>query len=83
MSGGYFDYSEYKIEQIADDIQRVVISNPYRYKLQTLQRFQEAVQLLRKSVVYVKNIDYLLKSDYSEESFHEHLEEGLKEIEND
>ena len=89
MSGGYFDYKNYEIAMIADGINQLILTNDsneknewgddkgHHYSEETLRRFKEAEEMLRKALVYVHRIDYLVSGDDSEESFHTRLEEDL------
>ena len=91
MSGGFFDYQQYKIDQIADQIQRVIDNNdsteldqwgsPVSRNLQpqTILYMQAAVDRLRRAAIYAQRIDWMLSADDSEESFWRRLEEDLQE----
>ena len=88
MSGGHFDYNQYIIQNIADEIENVVknnnVKNEYdysrNYSKETIKEFNEAITLLRKASIYSQRIDWLLSDDDGEETFHERLEEDLKEL---
>lgn len=81
MSGGAFNYNDYHITGIADQIEEFIRDNEdrseYRYSEATIQRFREAVKLLREAGVYVHRIDWLVSGDDGEESFHKRLERDL------
>lgn len=86
MSGGYFDYQQYHITDIADSIQSVLDADLeekpwYDYREDTKEEFKKAIKLLREAAIYAQRIDWLLSGDDSEDSFHERLQEELKEIE--
>lgn len=55
----------------------------YYYGDDTIERFKEAVKVLRQAEVYAQRIDWLLSGDDGEESFHRRLEEELKNLEED
>ena len=55
----------------------------YWYEDKTIERFKEAVKVLRQAEVYAQRIDWLLSGDDGEESFHRRLEEELKKLEED
>jgi len=88
MSGGHFDYNQYIIQNIADEIENVVknnnVKNEYdysrNYSKETIKELNEAITLLRKASIYSQRIDWLLSDDDGEETFHERLEEDLKEL---
>lgn len=89
MSGGYFDYEQYKLGRIAEDIEHVIETNESEelgewgdkkgrfYKPETIKRFEEAVKLIRTAEIYAQRIDWLLSGDDGEDSFHRRLEKEL------
>jgi len=84
MSGGMFDYKQYKLQQIADDIEQHIVDNEdvgcdYRYKDETIAEFKRTVEMLRRAYIYVQRIDWLVSSDDSESTFHKRLNQQLKE----
>lgn len=109
MSGGRFDYDQYRIGYIADTIEGEIRKsgrpktreelkeeswhdadwykkypedlNHYKYPDQVIEKFKEAVVLLRKAEVYAQRIDWLLSGDDGEESFLKRLQEELEVVE--
>jgi len=79
MSGGTFDDKDYYISDIANQIEERVTRNTKEqtYSPETIQRLNEAVDLLRKAAVLVNRIDFLLAGDHGEDSFHEELKKDL------
>ena len=53
----------------------------YDYSDETIERFKEAVEILKKAEIYAQRIDYLLSYDDGEETFHIRLNEELNELE--
>lgn len=91
MSGGRFDYSQYRITQIIDTIEQEIINNdaeprpvdyfePNNFSQETIEEFKKGIEYLKIAQVYAQRIDWLLSSDDSEESFHERLKKDLNEI---
>jgi hypothetical protein len=92
MSGGHFDYQQYRIGQIADDIQLLIDNNDSTetnewgdrlgrgYPPEVIEHFKEAVVLLRKGQIYAQRIDWLVSGDDGENSFLRRLEEELQEV---
>ena len=92
MSGGHFNYDQYKINDIADDIQSLIdnndISQPdewgcrigFGYSKETIDKFKDAVYHLRMANIYAQRVDWLVSGDDSEESFHERLKDELKKL---
>lgn len=96
MSGGRFDYDQYKIGYIAEAIEKEIENNGRKkekkefsweddfyppYKAETIQRFSEAVKFLQLAKIYAHRIDWFLSSDDGEESFHKRLNKELKQFE--
>ncbi len=109
MSGGAFDYNQYKIGNIADDIEKLIERNGrkktkeelkeefwhqpdwyekypedlyyYEYPNEVIEKFKEAVKILRQAEVYAQRVDWLLSGDDGEESFLKRLEEDLNKLE--
>jgi hypothetical protein len=96
MSGGHFDYKQFEITRISDEIEQLIEINgkkrvgrlesweePYHYEYppEVIQKFKEAVLSLRVAQVYAQRVDWLVSGDDGEESFMRRLDEDLKAIE--
>lgn len=109
MAGGRFQYHQYRIGEIADDIEEEIERsgkpkskeelkeesrwidegwykrhpedlNHYKYPDEVIERFKEAVTILRKAEIYAQRVDWLLSGDDGEESFLKRLEEDLNKL---
>ena len=92
MSGGYFDHDQFRIAEIADAVESLIVTNDdktqnecgstkgYGYTPQTIARFREALICLRRAAVYAQRIDWLVSDDDGEDSFHRRLDEELAAI---
>jgi len=88
MSGGHFDYRQYNMEIIADEIEGIVRNNhkkdewgySYDFSEETIDEFKKGVKLLRKAYVYAQRIDWLVSADDGEDSFHERLKAELEKL---
>jgi hypothetical protein len=88
MSGGHFDYKQYQIGDIADDIEALIEDNLHKdeygycrnYSAETLDRFVEAVKALRIAEAYATRVDWLVSGDDNEEDFHYYLQLNLREV---
>ena len=92
MSGGYFDYNQYVIGRIADDVDGFIRNNNdleldqwgdtrgRNYSLEVITKFQAALKLLRAAEVYAQRIDWLVSGDDTEDSFLRRLEEDLSKL---
>lgn len=95
MSGGHFDYKQYELSYIADEIEELIFNNSSdeknewgdtigrHYDKNTIIEFMKAVELIRKAKVYVHRIDWLVSGDDGEDSFHNRLASDLKKLEGD
>ena len=82
MSGGHFDYQQYRLNDIAEMIDELATSNYDEtidefgnkrgrfYKTETILRFIEARDALQRAGKMVQRIDWLVSGDDGEESFH-------------
>ena len=75
MSGGAFDYKQFYIRLIAEDIESEIDRRDYSDEV--IEKFKEAVRILNKAEIYAQRIDWLLSGDDSEESFIKTLKEDL------
>jgi len=92
MSGGHFDYQQYRFEHIADDIEQIILTNDstekneygdrigYDYPPEIIEHFKEAVILCRKAAIYVQRIDWLVSGDDGDESFLRRLKDDLNKF---
>jgi len=92
MSGGHFDYNQYKITDIRDTIERIIKNNGKNnwknsteydgddFSDDTISEFKQAVNILRKAEIYVQRIDWLVSGDDGEERFHQRLGDDLSKL---
>jgi hypothetical protein len=82
MSGGAFNYNDYHIRGIADQIEEYIRDNNDRpvYDAETISRFRETVKLLRRAEVMVHRIDWLVSGDDGEDTFHRRLGEDFERL---
>jgi hypothetical protein len=90
MSGGHFDYAQYKIGEIVEEIEK---QHAYRSKPRfsqwgniepypdtVLNELLKGAEILKKAYVYAQRIDYLFSGDDGEESFLTRLKEELEQL---
>ena len=53
----------------------------YKYPDEVIEKFKEAVNMLRKAQIYAHRVDWLLSGDDGEESFFERLASDLNHLE--
>ena len=76
-----YQINEWVSEEYVDEDGEPVYFNDF--SKETLSEFKTAVKLLRKAAVYAQRIDWLLSGDDGEETFHQRLEEDLKNLQNE
>jgi len=89
MSGGHFDYKQYQLEYIADEIEQLILDNDseevneygdikgYGYSQETIEKFKLARMTLLLAQIYVQRIDWLVSGDDGEDSFHRRLGDDI------
>lgn len=83
MSGGYFDYAQFRINDIVEQLKHVIETNNSRecpFSLEVINRFREGMDALNRADIYAQRIDWLLSGDDGEESFLHHLSEELNSL---
>jgi hypothetical protein len=103
MSGGTFDYKQFQIVLIVDEIQEYIDKNGrlktqeelqegyawdksthhHKYPDEVIDKFKEAVKILKQAKIYATRVDWLIAGDDSEKDFFKRLDEDLKELENE
>lgn len=91
MSGGHFDYQQYRIEDIANSIDELIESNDDKtldewgyqrgrgFTKETIDRFKQAAHTLRQAAEMAQRVDYLVSDDDGEESFHQRWAKEVRE----
>ena len=85
MSGGHFQYKQYELGHMADEIEQLILDNDskevneygdikgYGYSPETIEKFKIARMALLLAQIYVQRIDWLVSGDDGEDSFHRRL----------
>lgn len=89
MSGGHFQYKQWEIGHIADEVEQLILDNDseelneygdrkgYGYSEETMEEFKKALTILRQAHIYTQRIDWLVSCDDGEDSFHRRLKDEL------
>ena len=92
MSGGHLDdYGYFRLHETINAIENLILKNNSEqindwgekiepYSDVTIDRFREAVDLLKRAYVYAQRVDWLVSGDDDEKTFHERLPEDLAKI---
>jgi len=80
MSGGYFDYAQYRLSDmmtlIAEAIEKYKDGED-AFSEKTIQEFRNGIAALERARIYAQRIDWLVSGDDGEEDFHRRLAEEL------
>ena len=92
MSGGHFQYKQWEIGNIADEVEQLILTNDseekdqwgdrkgYHYTPETIEEFKKGLVLLRQAYVYAQRIDWLVSGDDGQDSFHRRLKFELEKL---
>lgn len=92
MSGGHFEYNQYKIRYIADEIEQLIRDNDstekdeyghekgHHFTPETVAKFKEAFATLRKAQAMAQRVDWLVSGDDGEDSFHRRWAEEMAKL---
>ncbi len=89
MSGGAFDYNQYRLRDIAQKIEETLVLQGKKdewgdkwptYSKRVQNKFKKAMKALYIAEVYAQRIDWLISGDDGEESFLERLKEELEAL---
>lgn len=93
MSGGHWEYMQYHIDRIAEDVSYLIRNNDSEvfdrwgnlirrgYNPDVIDKFREAEQALRRAYIYAQRIHWLLSGDDGEEQFLLRLARELSALE--
>jgi hypothetical protein len=90
MSGGYFEYKQYYIDQIAEDLERRIqkaknkeqgdFGYSYEESDRVIEKFEEILYHIKRASIMAQRVDWYLSGDDGEDSFFRRLEEELEEL---
>jgi len=92
MSGGHFQYKQWHIGNIADEVEQLILDNDSEevnqwgdrkgchFTPETIAEFKRGLVLLRQAHVYAQRIDWLVSCDDGEDSFHSRLKSDLEKL---
>lgn len=75
MSGGHFDYHQYRIREIAESVEAIIQN--YKGPPEVLEKIKEGLDALNKAEIYAQRIDWLVSGDDGPETFLRRLKEDL------
>jgi hypothetical protein len=91
MSGGHFDYCQYRFNDAADRLKKYIDRCETReedefgwypeHPSEVIEKFKETEKMLRISSIYLQRVDWLICGDDGDETFIKRLEEDLQNLE--
>jgi hypothetical protein len=94
MSGGHFDYLQFRITEIIVEIEEIIEKNGkkrinrdqwesefhYNYPEDIIEEFKRGIEFLKKGQIYAQRIDWLVSGDDGDDSFRRRLKQDLGEL---
>jgi hypothetical protein len=96
MSGGHFEYNQWRIDSISNELKELIEKNYSKekedddcewggfkgrhYSKATIKEFQKAWKILNLAYIYTQRIDWLVSGDDSEDCFERRLKDDLEEL---
>ena len=90
MSGGHFNYTQFQIDEIASEVEQIILRNDpekkdydsysYEFSEETIAEFKKGLNILKQAYVYVQRIDWLVSGDDGEETFRKRLKAELEQL---
>ena len=92
MSGGHFDYRDHCLEDIAEELEKVIRDNDsndrdeygdllfWGFSPEVIEKLQDTVTAVKIAATLVHRADYLLSGDDGEEAYLEQVEAFQNEL---
>ncbi len=96
MSGGAFEYKQYKIQDLIEDMENLLVrldKEPIdSFECDSLKRYvddsellknkiKENIGYLKRAYIFTQRIDWFISGDDGEENFYERLKEEIEKLE--
>lgn len=91
MSGGHWDYIQYRIEEASNDVKEIIVKNGSteldeygwnrnrNYSKETIDEYKKGRMILKLAAIYLNRMDWLESGDDGEEEFMSRLKSDLEE----
>ena len=81
MSGGHFDYIQYRFTEIVEDMDKIIEQQEdYGLDKEAVAHVQMGIKLLLAAGVYLQRIDWFVSGDDGLDDFKRRLREDLEKI---
>ena len=87
MSGGHFEYEQYRLRDMSDEIQSIIDKNgkineelgtvTYDYDEEVIDKFRETIKTCQLAEAMLQRVDWLVSGDDGTESFHRRWEKEV------
>jgi len=78
MSGGHFDYVQYRIEQAADEVEQDIREYGKDFSSEIISKMGETEHCLRRASEMLQRVDWLISGDDGEDSFNKRWEKEVR-----
>ena len=80
MSGGYFNYDQFRINDIATLTEDYLVTHREELPEDIQRHFQDAIKALLIAATYAQRIDWFISGDDGEDSFHRRLKIEMDKV---
>ena len=80
MSGGRFNYMQYNIQDIIEEIEMLDLGELEELDAITQSNYYALLAELKKCHVHMQRLDWLLSGDDGQETYHKRLAEDLEKL---
>ena len=81
MSGGYFDYNQYRLQEMIDELEkreeRIRQLDEDAYDFLTEDMIEDAKVIAKLAQIFIHRVDWLLSGDDGPETFKERIKEDF------
>lgn len=81
MSGGHFDYVEYRLYETMELIQEEIRNGEWKEQMQ--EELRNGLDAVIRAHAYIRCLDYVISGDNSEDTISEDIQETIKKTEKD
>lgn len=78
MSGGYFDYKQHYINDVASDLEYALKDHTEDYSEEVLSELKRGLNHIKLAEIYTRRIDWLFSGDDGEANFLRRLKEDIE-----